>query len=59
MSPERAILTVLAATSAISIATGLMLADGSTWPSALLTGLAAGGATLWGLLGWFGRHPQP
>ncbi|MEV0996857.1 hypothetical protein [Nonomuraea sp. NPDC050202] len=50
-------LIVIAAICTISIATGLMLADGSTWPAALLTGLAAGGATLWGLLGWFGRHP--
>ncbi|MDR8411314.1 hypothetical protein MTP10_21590 [Nonomuraea sp. 3-1Str] len=59
MSPERVILIVLAAVAAIAIAAALMLADGSTWPAALLTGLAAGGATLWGLLGCFGRNAQP
>jgi hypothetical protein len=56
MSPDRVILIVLAAVAAVAIATALMLADGSTWPAALLTGLAAGGAVLWGLLGWFGRN---
>ena len=53
MSPERVILIVLTA-----IAAALRLADGSSWPAALLAGLAAGGVTLWGLLGWFGRNPQ-
>jgi hypothetical protein len=56
MNPERVVLTMLAAVAAISIATALMIADGSTWPAALLCGLAAGGATLWGLLSWFGRR---
>ncbi|MGW4412650.1 hypothetical protein ACWEJ6_52280 [Nonomuraea sp. NPDC004702] len=55
MSPERVILTGLAVIMTVSIATALMLADRATWPAALLAGLAAGGATLWGLLGWFGR----
>ncbi|GGO62990.1 hypothetical protein GCM10012289_08860 [Nonomuraea cavernae] len=59
MSSERAILIALAAIAATAIAAALMLADGSTWPAALLTGLAAGGATLWGLLGWFARHSRP
>lgn len=57
MSPERTLLTALAVVAAISVATALMLADGATWPAALLGGLAAGGGTLWGLLGWFSRHP--
>ncbi|MEV1002633.1 hypothetical protein [Nonomuraea sp. NPDC050202] len=57
MPAERVVLVALAVVAAITIAAALMLADGSTWPAALLTGLAAGGATMWGLLGWFGRHP--
>jgi hypothetical protein len=57
MSPERGALIALSVVTATSIATALLLADGSTWPRALLGGLAAGGCTLWGLLGWFGRHP--
>lgn len=58
MSPERVILIVLAAIAAVAIAAALRLADGSSWPAALFAGLAAGGVTLWGLLGWFGRNPQ-
>lgn len=57
MSPERVILIVLAAIAAIAIAAALMLADGKTWPAAILAGLAAGGAVTWGLLGWFGSNP--
>ncbi|MEV0389552.1 hypothetical protein [Nonomuraea sp. NPDC050643] len=57
MDSQRALLIALAIVASTSIATALMLADGSTWPAALLTGLASGGATLWGLLGWFNRHP--
>ncbi|GAA2395597.1 hypothetical protein GCM10010404_61490 [Nonomuraea africana] len=34
-----------------------LLADGAKWLAALLGGLTAGGATLWGLLDWFGRSP--
>lgn len=57
MPPEKSLLIALSVVVATSVATALMLADGSTWPASLLTGLAAGGATLWGLLGWFGRRP--
>ncbi|MFC5831853.1 hypothetical protein [Nonomuraea insulae] len=57
MDSQRVLLIALAIVASTSIATALMLADGSTWPAALLTGLAAGGAVLWGLLGWFGHHP--
>lgn len=58
MNPERVVLIALAVVAAVSIATALMLADGSTWPAALLCGLAAGGATLWGLLGWFASRTR-
>ncbi|NRQ39791.1 hypothetical protein HII36_49370 [Nonomuraea sp. NN258] len=57
MSPERVLLIVLAAIAAITIAAALMLADGKTWPAAILGELAAGGATLWGLLSWFSSNP--
>ncbi|MFD1539301.1 hypothetical protein [Nonomuraea guangzhouensis] len=57
MDTQRALLIALAIVASTSIATALMLADGSTWPAALLTGLTAGGAVLWGLLGCFNRHP--
>ncbi|MFC4014682.1 hypothetical protein ACFOY2_46180 [Nonomuraea purpurea] len=56
MSEERVLMVALAVVAAVSIATALMLADGKTWPAAILAGLAAGGATLWGLLAWF-SHP--
>jgi hypothetical protein len=58
MNPDRVVLITVATAAVTSIAAALMIADGSTWPSALLYGLAAGGATLWGLLSWFGGH-QP
>ncbi|MEU4331433.1 hypothetical protein [Nonomuraea dietziae] len=57
MSQDRVILIALAIVAAISITTALLLADGSTWPAALLGGLAAGGATLWGMLGWLSSSP--
>lgn len=57
MDSQRALLIALAIVTSTSIATALMLADGATWPASLLTGLAAGGATLWGVLGWFKSHP--
>ncbi|MEV1243665.1 hypothetical protein ACIBO2_10850 [Nonomuraea sp. NPDC050022] len=56
MDLQRALLIALAIVASTSISTALMLADGSTWPAALLTGLAAGGAVLWGLLGCFKHH---
>ncbi|MBE1566528.1 hypothetical protein [Nonomuraea africana] len=57
MTSDRVVLVALAVVAAISIATALLLADGSTWPAALLGGLAAGGATLWGMLGWLSSSP--
>ncbi|MFB9631350.1 hypothetical protein [Nonomuraea helvata] len=58
MSLERGFLVALAVVTATSIATALLRADGTTWPAALLGGCAAGGFTLWGLLGLFVRRKE-
>jgi hypothetical protein len=58
MTFERALLVALSVVMAITIATALLLADGATWPAALLGGLAAGGAVLWGLLGYFSQQQK-
>ncbi|MGW5681815.1 hypothetical protein [Nonomuraea sp. NPDC003754] len=46
MSPERIAVISLAVVVVIAIFCALLLASGSTWPTALLGGLGAGGATL-------------
>ncbi|MFI6396443.1 hypothetical protein [Nonomuraea sp. NPDC050540] len=42
-----------------TVLTALMLADGSSWPQALIVGLGAGGAAILGALTLVGRNgPQ-
>ncbi len=59
MLSERILLTFLCAIIATAIITGLMLADGSTWPNALIVGLGAGGGTLVGVTSLISKSKRP
>ncbi|MEV5895907.1 hypothetical protein [Nonomuraea fuscirosea] len=59
MLSERTLLTVLCGIIATAIITGLMLADGATWPNALIVGLGAGGGTLVGVTSLMSKNKAP
>lgn len=55
MFSERALMALIGSGLAATVLTALMLADGSSWPRALVVGLGAGGAVLLGIVTLVGR----